>query len=105
MLWAVSPDEVAPPDETEGHCADREARNADRAQRRTQYDEQEHSLMRDVGGPGLHLYRNLVDEFVYVDDQMVAPTPSANLAVATNELDALAPSPQANRVKAFLKAA
>lgn len=61
--------------------------------------------MRDVGGPSLHLYRNLADEFVYVDEQLVAPTSSANLAVAANELEGLDPSPQVNWVKAFLKAA
>lgn len=105
MLRAVSPDEVPPPDGTEGHSADHEARNAARAQRRIQYDKQERRLMRDIGGPGLHLYRNLADEFVHVDDQMAAPTPSANLAITANERDTLDLSPQVNRVKVFLKVA
>ena len=51
------------------------------------------------------LQRNLNDEFVHVDGHDIYKTPSANLAVATNELAWLPQTPEITKVAAMLKAA
>ena len=51
------------------------------------------------------LQRNLDDEFVHVDGHDVYKTPSANLAVAANELARLPQTPEVAKVAAMLKAA
>ena len=54
---------------------------------------------------GRPLQRNLDDEFVHVDGHDVYKTPSANLAVAANELAQLSQTPEVVKVTAMLKAA
>ena len=54
---------------------------------------------------GRPLQHNLNDEFVHVDGHDVYKTPSANLAVATNELARLPQTPELAKVSAMLKAA
>ena len=51
------------------------------------------------------LRRNLDDEFVHVDGHDVYKTPSANLAMAANELARLEQNPEVTKVAAMLKAA
>ena len=53
---------------------------------------------------GRPLQCNLDDEFVHVDDHDVYKTPSANLAMATNELARLPQTPEVAKVAAMLKA-
>ena len=52
---------------------------------------------------GRPLQRNLDDEFVHVDGHDVYKTPSANLAVAANELAWLPQTPKVAKVTAMLK--
>ena len=59
----------------------------------------------DSQGRPCPLQRNLDDEFVHVDGHDVYKTPSANLAVATNELAWLPQTPKVAKVTAMLKAA
>ena len=51
------------------------------------------------------LQHNLDDEFVHVDGHDVYRTPSANLAMAANELAWLEQTPEVTKVTAMLKAA
>ena len=53
---------------------------------------------------GRPLQRNLDDEFVCVDGHNVYKTPSANLAVAANELAQLLQTSEIAKVTAMLKA-
>ena len=59
----------------------------------------------DSQGRPCPLQRNLDDEFVRVDDHDVYKTPSANLAVATNELTRLPQTPKVAKVIGMLKVA
>ena len=59
----------------------------------------------DSQGRPRQLQRNLDDEFVHVDGHDVYKTPSANLAVAANELARLPQTPEVAKVAAMLKAA
>ena len=59
----------------------------------------------DSQGRTCPLQRNLDDEFVHVDGHDVYKTPSANLAMATNELARLPQTPEVAKVAAMLKAA
>ena len=58
----------------------------------------------DSQGRPHQLQRNLNDEFVCVDDHDVYKTPSANLAMATNELTRLPQTLEVAKVTAMLKA-
>ena len=58
----------------------------------------------DSQGRSRHLHRNLNDEFVRVDGHDVYKTPSANLAMATNELARLPQTSEVAKVAAMLKA-
>ena len=59
----------------------------------------------DSQGRPRPLQHNLDGEFVYVDGHDVYKTPSANLAVAANELARLEQTPEVAKVTAMLKAA
>ena len=59
----------------------------------------------DSQGRPCPLHRNLDDEFVRVDGHDVYKTPSANLAVAANELARLKQTLEVAKVAAMLKAA
>ena len=59
----------------------------------------------DSQGRPCQLQRNLNDEFIRVDGHIVYKTPSANLAMATNELARLPQTPEVAKVAAMLKAA
>ena len=54
---------------------------------------------------GRPLHRNLDDDFIRVDGHDVYKTPSANLAVAANELTRLPQTPEVAKVATMLKAA
>ena len=58
-----------------------------------------------LGSQGIPLQRNLDEEFLRVDGHDVFMTPSANLAVAANELTRLPQTPKLAKVAAMLKAA
>ena len=64
-----------------------------------------HNNQLDSQGRPRPLQRNLNDEFVYIDGHDVYKTPSANMAVATNELARLPQTPEVAKVAAMLKAA
>jgi hypothetical protein len=57
-----------------------------------------------VGGQR-NICRDLIDAFDMCDNQQVFKTPSANIAIAMNELNKLPESLALNAVKAYLKAA
>ena len=57
----------------------------------------------DTQGRPRPLRRNLNDEFIHVDGHDVYKTPSANLAVAINELAWLPQTPEVAKVTAMLK--
>ena len=84
-IFNISVDNPPRNGETEEECAAHENRNVNRAQRRAN----EVALAMDetqLDSQGRPLQRNLEDEFVRVDGHDVYKTPSANLAVAANEL-------------------
>ena len=84
-VFNVSIDSPPRNGETEEERAARENRNINRAQRRAN----EITLAiaeQQLDSQGRPLQRNLDDEFVHVDGHNVYKTPSANLAMATNEL-------------------
>ena len=59
----------------------------------------------DSQGRPCPLCRNLDDKFVHVDGHDVYKTPSANLAMATNELARLEQTPEVAKVATVLKGA
>ena len=98
-IFNISVDSPARNGETEEERTAREGRNANRAQRRAEAAEQQRDEHRRPIG------RNLNNEFIHVDGHDVYTTPSANLAVAANELARLAQTPEVAKVTAMLKAA
>ena len=58
-----------------------------------------------LNSQGRPLQHNLDDEFLRIDGHDVYKTPSANLAVAANELAQLPQTPEVAKVTAMLKAA
>jgi len=85
-------------------------RNANRAQRRANeaaivLAEAARNEQLDSQGRPRPLQRNLDDEFVRVDGHDVYKTPSANLAMAANELAWLEQMPEVTKVATMLKAA
>ena len=107
-IFNVSIDSPPRNGETDEERAARENRNANRAQRR---DNERAIAMakaaRDnqIDSQGRPLHRNLNEEFLRVDGHDVFKTPSANLAVAANELAHLPQMPELAKVAAMLKAA
>ena len=103
-IFNVSVDSPPRNGETEEERTARENRNVNRAQRRADEialataEQQRDAHRRPIG-------RNLDDEFVRVDGHDVYKTPSANLAVAANELARLTQTPEVAKVAAMLKAA
>ena len=91
----VSHDSVVVDGETSAQRHEHEARNLDRQQRR--HEEIENAIQAARGGPP-PLAHNLQPEFLMVDNQQVEQTPSANLAVATNELARLPPTPEVLKI-------
>ena len=59
----------------------------------------------DSQGRPRQLQHNLDDEFVHVDSHDIYKTPSANLAMAANELAWLPQTPEVAKVVTMLKAA
>ena len=98
-IFNISVDSPARNGETEEERTAREGRNANRARRRAEAAEQQRDEQRRPIG------RNLNNEFIHVDGHDVYTTPSANLAVAANELARLAQTPELAKVTAMLKAA
>ena len=59
----------------------------------------------DLQGRPCPLCSNLDDEFIHVDSHDVYKTPSANLAMAANELTRLEQTPDVTKVTVMLKVA
>ena len=109
-IFNVSVDSPPQNGKTEEERVARENRNVNRVQRR----ENEASIARaeatrnnqlDSQGRPLPLHRDLNEEFLRVDGHNVFKTPSANLAVAANELARLPQTPELTKVATMLKAA
>ena len=98
----LSHDNIAVDGETSVQRREHEARNTNHQQRRQ--EEAKNAAQIASGGP-LLLACNLQQEFLVVDNQQVEQTPSANLAIATNELARLPPTPKVLKIQALLKAA
>jgi hypothetical protein len=101
-VFAISNDEPSSDRETDQERIAREERNADRRAWRVDLENAEEDAA--VGGQR-DIYRDLTDAFDMRDNQQVFKTPSANIAVAMNELNKLPESPALDVVKACLKAA
>jgi len=110
VIFNVSVDSPPRNSETEEERVARENRNINRAQCR----ENKAAIARaeatrynrlDSQGRPLPLHRDLDKEFLRVDGHNVFKTPSANLAVAANELACLPQTPKLAKVAAMLKAA
>ncbi|XP_066364291.1 uncharacterized protein [Miscanthus floridulus] len=101
-LFMVSHDSVAVDGKNSVQCYEREARNTDRQRR---HNEEAANAAQATGGGLPPLARNLQHEFLKVDNQQVEQTPSANLAVATNELGRLPQTLEVVKIQALLKAA
>ena len=91
VIFHVNHDSVTKDGETAEEREARLAKNADRQHRRDA--EVAHVADDDGRGPPHH-QRNLEEAFDMVGDQPVYQTPSANLAIAFNELDKLPHSPE-----------
>ena len=103
MIFNVSIDSLPRNGETEEERAAHENWNVNRAQRRAN----KHALVmaeQQLDSQGRPLQRNLNDDFLRVDGHNVYKTPSANLAVATNELACLLQTPEVAKGAAMLKA-
>ena len=107
-IFNVSIDSPPQNGETDEERAARENRNANRAQR---CDNERAIAMAEaardnqIDSQGRPLHRNLNEEFLRVDGHDVFKTPSANLAVAANELAHLPQTPELTKVATMLKAA
>ena len=104
-IFNVSVDSPPWEGETEEDRAARVNRNVNRAQRRA--NEAALAMAEaqlDSQGRPRQLHRNLDDEFIHVDGHDVYKTPSANLAMAANELAWLPQTSEVAKVAAMLKA-
>ena len=104
VIFNVSIDSLPRNGETEEERAAHENWNVNRAQRRAK----ENVLARaeqQLDSQGVPLQRNLDEEFLHVDGHDIFKTPSANLAVAANELARLPQTPELAKVATMLKAA
>ena len=95
MIFHVNHDNITKDGETAKEHEARLAKNADHQRRR---DAEAVQLADEDGrGPPRH-QRNLEEAFDMVGDQPVYQTPSANLAVAFNELDKLPHTPEVENI-------
>jgi len=110
-IFNVSIDSPPRDVETDGDHAAHVNRNANHAQHRANEaaivlaEAARNGEQLDSQGRPHPLCRNLNNEFVCVDGHDVYKTPSANLAVAANELARLEQTPEVAKVAAMLKAA
>ena len=107
-IFNVSIDNPPRNGETDEECAARENRNVNRTQRRENKRAlamAEAARNNQFNLQGRPLHRNLDEDFLRVDGHDVFKTPSANLAVAANELARLPQTPELAKVAAMLKAA
>ena len=110
-IFNVSIDSPSRDGETDEDCAARVNKNANRAQRRANEaaivlaEATRNGEQLDSQGRPHPLRRNLDDEFIRVDGHDVYKTPSANLAMAANELAWLEQTLEVAKVAAMLKVA
>ena len=110
-IFNVSVDSPPQDGETDEDRASRINRNANRVQRRANEativlaEAARNGEKLDSQGRPRPLRQNLDDEFVHVDSHDVYKSPSANLAVATNELAYLEQTLEVAKVTTMLKAA
>ena len=102
MIFHVSHDSVTKDAKTTKERVARLAKNINRQRRRDV--EVAQAANEDGRGPPHHQC-NLEEVFDMVGDQPVYQTPSANLAVAFNELDKLPHTPKVEKVRAHIIAA
>ena len=102
MIFHFSHDSVTKERETTEERNARLAKNVDRQRRRDA--EAAPEADEDGRSPSFH-QRNLEEAFDMVGNQLVYQTPSANLAIAFNELDKLRHTPDVEKVHAHIIAA
>ena len=98
----VSHDSIVIDGETSVQHHEREARNTDRQRH---CNEEAENIAQATRGGLSPLTHNLQQEFLMVDNQQGEQTPSANLVVATHELDRLPPTLEILKIQALLKVA
>ena len=99
MIFHVSHDSITKDGKTAEEREARLAKNVDRQHRR----DAEVAQVADEDRRGLSRHQhNLEEAFDMVGDQPVYQTPSANLAIAFNELDKLSHTPKAEKVRAHI---
>ena len=101
MIFHVSHDSATKDGETVDERNARLAKNADRQRRR----DAEAARGGDMDGHGPPRRGRNLEEFDMVGDQSVHQTPSANLAVAFNEIEKLPQTPEVMKVRAHIIAA
>ena len=99
MIFHVSHDSVTKDGETAEEHEAHLAKNTDRQRRRDA--EVAQATDEDGQGPSRHQC-NLEEAFDMVGNQPVYQTPSANLAIAFNELDKLPHTPEVERVQTHI---
>jgi hypothetical protein len=104
-VFAVSNDEPPRNGETDQERVAREERNVDRRAWRVDLENAEEDTADAAMGGQHDICCDLTDTFDLCDNQQVFKTPSANIAVAMNELNKLPESPALDAVKAYLKTA
>ena len=102
MIFHVSHDSTTRDGETSDKCNARLVKNANHQRR--QDAEVAQAADEDGHGPPRHQC-NLEEAFNMVGDQQVYQTPSANLAIAFNELDKLPHTLEVEKVRAHIIAA
>ena len=102
VIFHVSQDSASKDAETTEERTARLAKNADHQHRRDAEAVQEAP---EDGRCAPRHQRNLEEAFNMVGDQPVYQTPSANLAIAFNELDKLPHTPEVEKVQAHIIAA
>jgi hypothetical protein len=105
IVFTVSNDEPPHDGETDQERVAREKRNADHRARRVDLENTEEDVANAGVGGQRDIHRDLADAFNMCDNQQVFKTPSANIAIAMNELNKFPESPTLDTVKAYLKAA
>jgi hypothetical protein len=92
-------------EETNQERVAQEERNIDRRAQRVDLENAEEDVADANAGGQCDIHHDLTDTFDICDNQQVFKTPSANIVIATNELNKLAESPALDAVKTYLKAA
>jgi hypothetical protein len=104
-VFTISNDEPPHDGETDQERVAREERNTDRRAQRVDLENAKDDAADAGAGGQCDIHYDLTDAFDMCDNQQVFKTPSANIAVAMNELNKLPESPTLDAVKRYLKVA